>query len=126
MSESKQIMAKKTMHPEYMACPIRQVINQFGDKWSLLVLYTLYSKGKESAIRYSEIKNEMLDCSPKMLSATLKNLEKIDLVQRTVFPEVPPRVEYNLTKRGLSLMPFIVSLMGWAKDNFDIAASKLK
>lgn len=119
-------MAKKEMRPEYMACPIRQVISQFGDKWSLLVLYTLYSKGGEGQIRYSEIKNEMLDCSPKMLSATLKNLEKIDLVQRTVFPEVPPRVEYNLTKRGLSLMPFIISLMGWAKDNFDIAASKLK
>ncbi len=119
-------MAKKEMHPEYMACPIRQVISQFGDKWSLLTLYTLYSKGDEKPIRYSEIKNEMLDCSPKMLSATLKNLEKIDLVHRTVFPEVPPRVEYNLTKRGLSLMPFIVSLMGWAKDNFDIAASKLK
>lgn len=119
-------MAKKEMHPEYMACSIRQVISQFGDKWSLLVLYTLYSKGSEQPIRYSKIKNEMLDCSPKMLSATLKNLEKIDLVHRTVFPEVPPRVEYNLTKRGLSLMPFIVSLMGWAKDNFDIAASKLK
>lgn len=119
-------MTKKIMHPEYMACPIRQVISQFGDKWSLLVLYTLYSKGNGGAIRYSEVKNEMLDCSPKMLSATLKNLEKIDLVHREVYPEVPPRVEYNLTSRGLSLMPFIVSLMGWAKDNFDIAASKIK
>lgn len=119
-------MAKKEMHPEYMACPIRQVISQFGDKWSLLVLYTIYSKGGEKPIRYSDIKHEMLDCSPKMLSATLKNLEKIDLVHRELYPEVPLRVEYSLTRRGLSLMPFIVSLMGWAKDNFDIAASKLK
>lgn len=119
-------MAKKIMHPEYMTCPIRQVISQFGDKWSLLVLYTLHSKGNGMPIRYSDIKNEMLDCSPKMLSATLKNLEKIDLVHREIYPEVPPRVEYNLTSRGLSLMPFIISLMGWAKDNFDIAASKLK
>lgn len=119
-------MAKKVMHPEYLACPIRQVISRFGDKWSLLVLYTLYGKGGGKPIRYSEIKNEMLDCSPKMLSATLKNLEKIDLVGRKVYPEVPPRVEYNLTARGLSLMPYIVSLMGWAKENFDIAASKLK
>lgn len=119
-------MAKKEMHPEYMACPIRQVISRFGDKWSLLVLYTLYSKGGAQPIRYSDIKHEMLDCSPKMLSATLKNLEKIDLVHRKVYPEVPPRVEYDLTARGLSLMPFIVSLMDWAKSNFDIAASKIK
>lgn len=119
-------MAKKELHPEYMACPIRQVISQFGDKWSLLVLYTLYSKGGEGPIRYSDIKREMLDCSPKMLSATLKNLEKIDLLARKIYPEVPPRVEYNLTERGHSLMPYIVSLMEWAKDNFDIAASKLK
>lgn len=117
---------KKVMHPEYMACPIRQVISQFGDKWSLLVLYTIYSKSGEKAIRYNGIKREMLDCSPKMLSATLKNLEKIDLIHREIYPEVPPRVEYNLTKRGLSLMPYIISLMDWAKDNFDIAASKLK
>lgn len=120
------VMAKKEMLPEYMACPIRQVISQFGDKWSLLVLYTLYIKGSGHAIRYSDIKHEMLDCSPKMLSATLKNLERIDLIHREVYAEVPPRVEYSLTPRGLSLMPFIVSLMGWAKDNFDIAASKLK
>lgn len=119
-------MANREIHPEYMACPIRQVISQFGDKWSLLVLYTLYIKGGDRAIRYSDIKHEMLDCSPKMLSATLKNLEQINLIHREVFPEVPPRVEYGLTKRGMSLMPHIVSLMNWAKDNFDIAASMLK
>ncbi len=119
-------MADKVIHPEYLSCPIRQVISQFGDKWSLLVLYTLYTKGKEKSVRYNEVKGEMLDCSPKMLSATLKNLEHIDLVSRKAYPEVPPRVEYNLTKRGQSLMPYIVSLMGWARDNFDIAASKLK
>lgn len=119
-------MAKKEIRPEYLAYPIRQVISRFGDKWSLLVLYTIYNKGGDKAVRYSDIKHEMLDCSPKMLSATLKNLEKIDLINRTLYPEVPPRVEYNLTPRGLSLMPYITSLMGWAKENFDIAASKLK
>ncbi len=117
-------MTKGEIHPEYMACPIRQVISQFGDKWSMLVLYTIYKGGKN--IRYSEIKKEMLDCSPKMLSATLKNLEKIDLISRLMYPEVPPRVEYSLTARGQSLMPNILSLMDWAKNNFDIAASKLK
>lgn len=114
------------MRPEYLACPIRQVISRFGDKWSLLVLYTLYDKGKGNPLRYSDIKDEMRDCSPKMLSATLKNLEKIDLVSRKVFAEVPPRVEYSLTERGQSLMPSIISLMKWARNNVDIAASKLK
>lgn len=122
-------MIGKEIHPEYLACPIRQVISQFGDKWSLLVLYTIYSHGGPegaASVRYSEIKHEMLDCSPKMLSYTLKNLEKIDLVHREMFPQVPPRVEYSLTPRGLSLMPYIAGLMGWAKQNFDIAATKLK
>jgi len=119
-------MTNKVMRPEYLACPIRQVVSRFGDKWSLLVLYTLYDKGKGNPLRYSDIKDEMLDCSPKMLSATLKNLEKIDLVSRKVFAEVPPRVEYSLTERGQSLMPSIISLMTWARNNFDIAASKLK
>lgn len=119
-------MSEKVMRPEYIACPIRQVISRFGDKWSLLVLYTIYSKGSGDAIRYSDVRHEMLDCSPKMLSSTLKNLEKIDLIHRELYPEVPPRVEYSLTPRGSSLMPCIVSLMGWAKENFDIAASKIK
>lgn len=116
-------MKEKALHPEYMSCPIRQVISEFGDKWSLLVLYTLYNKGDGKPLRYTDVRQEMLDCSPKMLSATLKNLERIDLVSRQVYAEVPPRVEYALTKRGQSLMPFIVQLMNWARDNFDIAAS---
>lgn len=74
------------MRPEYMACPIRQVISRFGDKWSLLVLYTIYSKGSGDAIRYSDVRHEMLDCSPKMLSSTLRNLEKIDLIHRELYP----------------------------------------
>ncbi len=116
---------KSEIKPEYLACPIREVISQFGDKWSLLTLYTIYDVGGEAPVRYSVIKSHMADCSPKMLSATLRNLERIDLVRREVFPVVPPRVEYGLTRRWLSLMPFLVSLIGWAKDNFDIAASKL-
>lgn len=119
-------MQTKVIHPEYMACPIRQVISRFCDKWSLIVLYTLYSKGGGNPIRYSDIKHEMLDCSPKMLSATLRNLEKIDLIHREAFPEVPPRVEYSLTQRGVSLMPLIIALMGWSRNNMDIAVSQLK
>lgn len=104
-------------NPEYLACPIRNVIDKFGDKWSLLVLYHLHKAA--TPLRYSEVRREMTDCSEKMLSATLKRLEKIGLVSRQVYPEVPPRVEYSLTDTGRSLMPIITDLMSWATAHFD-------
>jgi DNA-binding HxlR family transcriptional regulator len=113
-------MVKKTkeINPAYMACPIRQVVSKFGDKWSLLVLYTL-NESKTGVMRFNELRHEMTDCSQKMLSATLKNLETMKLISRKVYPEVPPRVEYQLTDTGKSLMPFLTQLIGWAKDHFD-------
>lgn len=117
---------KKEIWPEYMTCPIRNVVSKFGDKWSLLVLCTLNAKDGNAPLRFRDVRQSMLDCSPKMLSATLKNLEHMDLVRREVYAEVPPRVEYSLTERGRSLMPHITALIDWAKDNFDLVASKLK
>ena len=87
----------------YITCPIRRVISQFGDKWSLLVLYTLGQK-VDGVMRFSELHDYMLDCSQKMLSQTLKNLESNHLVSRKVYPVVPPKVEYRLTEMGKSLM----------------------
>jgi len=60
----------------------------------------------------------MTDCSQKMLSQTLKNLEQMQLVERTIYPVVPPKVEYSLTERGRSLVPIIDHLIGWARENF--------
>ena len=103
---------------EYLACPIRQVISRFGDKWSMLVLYRLHTS-KTGEVRFNEIRRLMTDCSQKMLSATLKNLEQSHLVHREVYPEVPPRVEYSLTGTGRSLMPAIIALIDWGKEHFD-------
>ena len=103
---------------EYLACPIRQVISRFGDKWSMLVLYMLHTS-KMGVLRFNEIRRLMTDCSQKMLSATLKNLEQSHLVHREVYPEVPPRVEYSLTGTGRSLMPAIIALIDWGKEHFD-------
>jgi len=103
---------------EYLACPIRQVISRFGDKWSLLVLYTINER-ESGVIRFNELRRHMSDCSQKMLSQTLKNLEQSNLVHRVVYPEVPPRVEYSLTDTGKSLMPSITALIVWAKEHFD-------
>ena len=101
-----------------MACPIRNVISRFGDKWSMLVLYSLHVSDT-GILRFNELRRLMTDCSQKMLSQTLKNLEQSHLVHREVYPEVPPRVEYSLTETGLSLMPAITSLIDWAQLHFD-------
>jgi DNA-binding HxlR family transcriptional regulator len=103
---------------EYLACPIRQVISRFGDKWSMLVLFML-NRSETGVLRFNEIRRLMTDCSQKMLSQTLKNLEQSHLVHREVYPEVPPRVEYSLTETGRSLMPAIIALIDWGKEHFD-------
>ena len=103
---------------EYLACPIRQVVSRFGDKWSMLVLYMLHTN-ETGVLRFNEIRRLMTDCSQKMLSATLKNLEQSHLVHREGYPEVPPRVEYSLTETGRSLMPAIIALIDWGKEHFD-------
>ncbi|BAU19083.1 probable transcriptional regulator [Prevotella intermedia] len=117
------IMVKKDINPSYLACPIRQVISRFGDKWSMLVLYTLHAS-EAGVLRFSELHHNMADCSQKMLSATLKNLEQTNLIHREVYPVVPPRVEYSLTDTGKSLMPAIISLIDWAKLHFDDVVTK--
>ena len=103
---------------EYLACPIRQVVSRFGDKWSMLVLYMLHTS-ETGVLRFNEIRRLMTDCSQKMLSQTLKNLEQSHLVHREVYPEVPPRVEYSLTDTGKSLMPALTALIAWGKEHFN-------
>ena len=102
---------------EYLACPIRNVISRFGDKWSMLVLFMLH-RSETGILRFNEIRRLMTDCSQKMLSQTLKNLEQSHLVHREVYSEVPPRVEYSLTDTGKSLMPAIMALIEWGQAHF--------
>ena len=89
---------------EYLACPIRQVVSRFGDKWSMLVLYMLHTS-ETGVLRFNEIRHLMTDCSQKMLSQTLKNLEQSHLVHREVYPEVPPRVELPLYQKLCETKP---------------------
>ncbi|MCR4602839.1 MAG: helix-turn-helix transcriptional regulator [Prevotella sp.] len=103
---------------EYLACPIRHVLSRFGDKWSMLVLFLL-NRSETGVLRFNEMRRFMTDCSQKMLSQTLRNLEQNHLVHREVFPEVPPRVEYSLTDTGKSLMPAIMALIAWGQEHFD-------
>lgn len=95
-------------------CPIRNVVARFGNKWALLVIFILNESG---SIRFSQLMRQIPDISTKMLSNTLHVLEADGLVKRTVFPEVPIRVEYELTEIGKTLIPIIESLTEWAKSN---------
>ena len=100
----------------YPNCPIRNVLSRVGDKWSMLVLFTLESNNNQS---FKELQRNIPDISQKMLATTLKMLEADGLILRVAFPEIPPRVEYSLTKKGESLLPLINNLISWASDNME-------
>lgn len=102
----------------FPGCPIRNILARISDKWSLLVIYTL-NKAEKKAVRFKELQREMPDISQKMLTVTLRTLEEDGYVTRTIYPEVPPRVEYMLTERTRSLLPHINALIGWALENMD-------
>jgi len=99
---------------DHVDCPIRQVLDRFGDKWSILILCLLGSKGK---LRFTEISSQISDMSQKMQTETLRSLEKDGLINRTLYAEIPPRVEYELTDSGKSLIPHIEGLANWALEN---------
>lgn len=100
----------------YPKCPVRNVLNRVGDKWPMLVLFTLEST---PTIRFKELQRNIPDISQKMLTTTLKTLEADGLIIRKAYPEIPPRVEYELTSRGKSLLPLIDNLLSWASTNMD-------
>jgi DNA-binding HxlR family transcriptional regulator len=97
-------------------CPVRNVLERFGDKWSLLVLMLLEDG---QVLRFSEISSYIRTISQKMLAVTLKTLEADGLVKRTVYPQIPPKVEYELTAMGKSLMPHLHELAQWAVVNME-------
>ena len=106
------------------SCPVRNVLDRIGDKWSMLVMLLL---SEEEVLRFNEIHKYIESISQKMLSVTLKGLEADGLVDRTIYPQVPPRVEYKLTERGRSLLPYITNLVDWANANIaDIKKSRLE
>jgi DNA-binding HxlR family transcriptional regulator len=110
-------------------CPSRQLVDRIGDRWSVLVVGVL----SDGPARHGELARRVAGVSPKMLSQTLKALERDGLITRTVHAEVPPRVVYALTPRGAGLAPVLLAVEEWARANmqdvldarraFDAAAS---
>ncbi|HWB93068.1 MAG TPA: helix-turn-helix domain-containing protein [Puia sp.] len=96
-------------------CPVRHVLDRIGDKWSTLVILIL---GDNGIMRFNEISQTIGDISQKMLTTTLRNLEADGLISRKMYPQIPPRVEYELTELGKGLLPLIRALEAWADENF--------
>ena len=111
------MIRNQVIDPLFPQCPIRNVLSRIGDRWSLLVLLALHDKAE--AMRFSDLCKAIPDVSQKMLTSTLRKLEADDLLSRTIYPEVPPRVEYKLTKRGKTLIPLLNQLVDWSLDNMD-------
>ena len=106
-------MSRGTPHVTASCRPATEIIQRIGDKWTVLVVMTL----RDGSQRFSEIRREIPAVSQRMLTHTLRNLERDGLVRRTVTPSSPPRVDYELTELGQSLEKCLVILGRWAIDN---------
>src|SRR5438477_3842854 len=97
-------------------CPTRQVLTRVADKWTMLVITLL---AEEERLRFSELRRQIEGVSQKMLTQTLRGLERDGLVTRTVYPTVPVTVEYRLTDLGRSLGETVGAIRHWAYANMD-------
>jgi DNA-binding HxlR family transcriptional regulator len=101
------------------SCPTRQVLDKIGDKWTALIIGLL----AEHSQRFSQLRRSIGGISQKMLTQTLRNLERDGLVSRKVYAEVPPRVEYRLTPLGETLCEPLAAIRKWAIDHIDEVAA---
>lgn len=108
------MLKKDLQNSMFEMCPVRNVIARFGNKWGFLVMLVI---GEHGTIRFNELSRAIPDISTRVLSGTLRTLEADDLVERKVYPEIPPRVEYSLSPIGKKLMPIVQELTAWATKN---------
>ncbi len=113
MKTSRDLLA--TRQTERENCPVRDVLDCIGDRWSVLAILTLAG----GTHRFTEIKRAIGDISQRMLAQTLRTLEREGYVSRKVYAVVPPRVEYRLTPLGRSLLQRIQTLVAWAERNHE-------
>jgi DNA-binding HxlR family transcriptional regulator len=108
-------VAKKASTPSVLdpRCPSRLILDRIADKWTALTIQIL----ARGTMRYAALQREIGDISQKMLTQTLRSLERDGLVERTVHPVVPPRVEYNLTRLGRTLIEPLQALCRWSEKH---------
>lgn len=109
------------LDPYNAGCPTRRILDRIGDRWTVLVVGSL----DDGSLRFSELRRRVQGISQKMLTQTLRGLERDGLVERTVYPEVPVRVEYALTEAGRTLREPLRALERWSIEHFgDVTASQ--
>lgn len=106
-------MAKKL---DYEYCKAAPMLEWLGNKWALVVLMKI---SEHEPVRFNELYRNIPSVSEKVLSQVLKQLTTDGIIQRKLFPDVPPRVEYSLSELGNTLLPSIESLINWGRENFD-------
>lgn len=99
---------------ENTPCPVRGVLDQVGDKWSMLVMLRVVER---SPMRFSELRRAVDGISQRMLTETLRGLERNGVLTRTAYPTIPPRVDYAITPLGVSLAQVVRPLVAWAKEH---------
>jgi DNA-binding HxlR family transcriptional regulator len=104
-------------------CPVKDIMATYGDKWSM---YTILLLGQHQRMRFNELRTGIEGISQRMLTVTLRSLEEDGIVLRTLYPEIPPRVEYQLTALGESLLQQLLSLANWAEENFEAIVKSRK
>lgn len=109
--------------PELQACPVRDVIDQIAGKWGFLVITTLAVRPH----RFGELRREIYDISQRMLTQTLRDLQREGMILRKVIPTTPPSVEYRLSPLGESFLAPLAAMVKWADENHDnIRAARAK
>ena len=103
----------QTICPCEDVCPLKRVQNIIGGKWKMRLMCVIQLQG---SIRYGEIKRKVPEITPTMLAQSLKELEEDGMVLRTQYPEMPVRVEYSLTEKGLSIMPLLTLIKKWGQE----------
>ncbi|PJZ64874.1 transcriptional regulator [Leptospira wolffii] len=116
MAKSPQV-SPLSLCTQHDGSAVRELLTRIADKWSIFLIVTL-AKSPQKKARFSELKNNIPGISQRMLTTTLRNLERDGMLTRQIFAEIPPRVEYELTPLGLSLLLPMQSLINWVSENW--------
>ncbi len=110
--ESKEKKSKTSVDCSEKSCPVTRCMKVIGGKWKIIILYAV----QNGANRFGLLQKTIPDISKQMLTTQLRELEKDKIISRTIFPEIPPRVEYGITPLGKTLFPIIEAMDKWGRS----------
>jgi len=106
-------MTRKQRHAQYIECPVEATLDVIGGKWKGVILFLLMDGTK----RFNELQKALTKVTQRTLTNQLRELEADGLVHREIYPQVPPKVEYSLTKKGRSLKKVLTAMQSWGQKN---------